>query len=125
MKYSAQITVTFRNGVPDMPGRGIFNTLRSLGPAIGFEGILNIRSGKIIEFEIEHDARDGREIDEVINDMCEQLLVHRVAEDYTFRLVAHSVQADSSVIKMPLAPWTPYKVADEEFFAPTGEELPE
>jgi phosphoribosylformylglycinamidine synthase PurS subunit len=114
MKYSAQIAVTLKPGVPDAPGRGILATLRSLGIA---DGVIAIRAGKVISLDINH-RTPGVEIDEVVDDMCHQLLVHTAIEECTYRLTAHAVQADGAVIKMPLSRWTPYNVISELFFAP-------
>ena len=68
-----RIFVTLKPGVLDPQGRAIHHALGSLG----FEGVEDVRAGKLIEMEVT-DATDDASIDA----MCRQLLANTVIENY-------------------------------------------
>lgn len=78
----ALIKVTLKNGVLDPQGKAISHAL----DALGFDGVDNVRQGKLIEVELaESDEGKARE---QVTKMCEQLLANTVIENYEFELEA-------------------------------------
>lgn len=73
------VHVTLKNGVLDPQGKAIEHALHSLG----FEGVQNVRQGKVIELDVDDTATE-----EDIKQMCEKLLANPVIEDYTIDQVA-------------------------------------
>ena len=72
----ARIHITPKNGVLDPQGNAIAHALTGLG----FEGIGEVRQGKVIEIDLEEaDAHKARE---VVEAMCTKLLANTVIEDY-------------------------------------------
>lgn len=78
----ARITITLKQGVLDPQGRAIRNGLG----ALGFNGVNDVRQGKIIEVDL--DETDKRSAEQQITDMCEKLLANTVIENYSIELVA-------------------------------------
>jgi len=68
-----RIFVTLKPGVLDPPGRTIHHALGSLG----FEGVQDVRAGKLIEMDVADDTTD-----DAIDGMCRQLLANTVIENY-------------------------------------------
>lgn len=68
-----RILVRLKPGVLDPQGRAVHHSLDSLG----FEGVEDVRIGKMIEMEV----ADGTS-DETLTRMCEQLLANMVIEDF-------------------------------------------
>jgi phosphoribosylformylglycinamidine synthase PurS subunit len=76
----ARVHVTLKDGVLDPQGKAIANALE----ALGFEGINQVRQGKVIEIDIaESDPKKARS---AISRMCDKLLANTVIEDYTIEL---------------------------------------
>lgn len=76
----ARITVTLKNGVLDPQGKAIQGALGSLG----FEGVEDVRQGKLIEIEIaETDPAAARAS---LDAMCQKLLANTVIENYRIEL---------------------------------------
>lgn len=77
----AKIYVTLKREVLDPQGDAV---RRSLG-SLGFEGVRDVRVGKLIEIEVDRDDREsvGRDIE----GMCRKLLANAVIEDFRFELV--------------------------------------
>jgi len=76
----ARVRVTLKPGVLDPQGRAIGNALASLG----FAGIGEVRQGKLIEVDLtETDPARARA---QIENMCKELLVNPVIEDYAIEL---------------------------------------
>jgi phosphoribosylformylglycinamidine synthase len=72
-KMKTRIYITLKNGVLDPQGKAIHHALEGLG----FEGVNDVRAGKMIELDI--DASVG---DERIDEMCRKLLANTVIENY-------------------------------------------
>ena len=68
-----RIFVTLKPGVLDPQGRAIHHALGSLG----FQGVGDVRAGKLIEMEVADDTDDA-----AIDAMCRQLLANTVIENY-------------------------------------------
>lgn len=78
----ARVHVTLKPGVLDPQGKAIAGALASLG----FDGIGEIRQGKVIDLEI--DGADQTEAREKVDAMCRKLLANTVIEDYAIELEA-------------------------------------
>jgi phosphoribosylformylglycinamidine synthase len=77
----AIVTVMLKPGVLDPQGRAIGHALESLG----FEGVGDVRAGKIIELELaETDAARARAAAEA---MADKLLANTVIESYRVEVV--------------------------------------
>ena len=75
----ATIYISLKNGVLDPQGKAIENALGQLG----FDGVDNVRQGKMIELELaDTDADQARDR---LQDMCEKLLANTVIENYDIR----------------------------------------
>ena len=68
-----RIHITLKQGVLDPQGKAIHHALESLG----FNGINDVRQGKLIELDLEDGASDAD-----IADMCRKLLANTVIENY-------------------------------------------
>ena len=76
----ATIYISLKNGVLDPQGKAIENALGQLG----FDGVDNVRQGKMIELELaDTDADQARD---KLQKMCEKLLANTVIENYDIRL---------------------------------------
>ncbi|MCD1266536.1 phosphoribosylformylglycinamidine synthase subunit PurS [Shinella sumterensis] len=76
----ARVTVTLKNGVLDPQGKAIEGALGSLG----FDGVGQVRQGKVFDLELETADRAKAEAD--LKAMCEKLLANTVIENYTIAL---------------------------------------
>ncbi|MCZ7665074.1 MAG: phosphoribosylformylglycinamidine synthase subunit PurS [Thermoleophilia bacterium] len=79
--FKVSVYVTPKQAILDPQGATIERAL----PALGFEGVENIRVGRFITLEV-----DGSEEDVVrrdVEDMCRRLLANPIIEDYRFELV--------------------------------------
>ena len=77
----AKIYVTLKREVLDPQGDAVRRALGSLG----FEGVKDVRIGKLVEIEVDRTDRAGVEGD--VKKMCEKLLANAVIEDFRFDLV--------------------------------------
>lgn len=77
----AKIYVTLKREVLDPQGDAVRRALGSLG----FEGVRDVRIGKLVEIEVDRTDRAGVESD--VKQMCEKLLTNAVIEDFRFDLV--------------------------------------
>jgi phosphoribosylformylglycinamidine synthase subunit PurS len=76
----ARIHISLKLGVLDPQGQAIGNALKGLG----FEGIGEVRQGKLIEIEIaEADPAAARAR---VEEMCRQLLANPVIENYAIEI---------------------------------------
>jgi phosphoribosylformylglycinamidine synthase PurS subunit len=76
----ARVTVTLKNGVLDPQGKAIEHALGSLG----FDGVGQVRQGKVFDVEIEGADRAKAEAD--LKVMCDKLLANTVIENYAIAL---------------------------------------
>jgi phosphoribosylformylglycinamidine synthase subunit PurS len=72
----ARVTVTLKTSVLDPQGKAIEGSLKSLG----FDGVSNVRQGKVFDLEVAGTDRAKAEAD--IKSMCERLLANTVIESY-------------------------------------------
>ncbi|WP_457586004.1 phosphoribosylformylglycinamidine synthase subunit PurS [Ensifer canadensis] len=73
----ARVTVTLKNGVLDPQGKAIEGALG----ALGFDGIGQVRQGKVFDLQIETADQAKAEAD--LKAMCEKLLANTVIENYS------------------------------------------
>ena len=84
MKFS--VTVTLKKDVLDPQGKVVQNTLFNLG----LKNLKNIRQGKY--FEIEINEQDEKKAENMINEMCQKLLVNLIIEDYQINKLQWNLQ---------------------------------
>lgn len=77
----ARVTVTLKNGVLDPQGKAIEGALGSLG----FDGIGQVRQGKVFDIELEGDDKAKAESD--LKAMCEKLLANTVIENFAISIL--------------------------------------
>jgi len=76
----ARVHISLKPGVLDPQGKAIRNALKGLG----FDGIGEVRQGKLIELELaETDPAAARAR---VEDMCRQLLANPVIENYAIEI---------------------------------------
>jgi len=80
MRFPVLVEVRLRPGIADPQG----STIQRALPALGFEGVQEVRVGKAIRFTVEaaDAAAAGRQVDE----LCQRLLANPVIEDTTVSL---------------------------------------
>lgn len=76
----ATVHVTLKNGVLDPQGEAVRHALG----ALGFEGVGNVRQGKVIEIEL--DGSDKAKAEADVKAMCEALLANTVIENYRIEI---------------------------------------
>jgi len=76
----ARIHVSLKNGVLDPQGKAIQHALT----ALGFEGVDDVRQGKVIEFSLAEEDPDRART--AVQEMCERLLANTVIENYAIEL---------------------------------------
>lgn len=74
-----KIYVTLRESVLDPQGSAVMGSLHKMG----YAEVEDVRIGKYLELVISDDARD---IDALVNEMCQKLLTNTVIEDYRFEI---------------------------------------
>ena len=75
----AKVYITPKQGILDPQGVTIERSL----PALGFEGVHNVRVGKYIELDLPGGEGAADEVDA----MCQKLLANPIIEDFHFELV--------------------------------------
>ena len=77
----ATVHVMLKNGVLDPQGKAIGHALE----ALGFEGVGEVRQGKIIELELVTSDKSAAEAE--VRQMCQRLLANTVIENYRIEKV--------------------------------------
>jgi phosphoribosylformylglycinamidine synthase len=72
----ARIYVTLKREVLDPQGDAVKHALG----ALGFEGVKDVRIGKLVEIELEGTSDEARKAE--LKSMCEKLLANQVIEDF-------------------------------------------
>jgi phosphoribosylformylglycinamidine synthase subunit PurS len=72
-----KVTITLRESVLDPQGQAVSGAIERLG----FDGVSNVRIGKLIELEVEDKVSELE-----IKEMCEKLLANTVIEDYRYEI---------------------------------------
>ncbi|TSI10579.1 phosphoribosylformylglycinamidine synthase subunit PurS [Lysinibacillus sp. BW-2-10] len=74
-----KIYVTLRESVLDPQGSAVQGSLAKMG----YNEVSDVRIGKYLEVQI---ADTDRDIDALVNEMCEKLLTNTVIEDYRYEI---------------------------------------
>lgn len=78
---NVRVYVTPKQGILDPQGATVERAL----PALGFQGVSDVRIGRFIELKIEAPAgASAEEVDGMVDDMCRRLLANPIIEDYTY-----------------------------------------
>ena len=78
--YKASINVTLKKSVLDPQGQTVLHALSTLG----FTEAKDLRVGKY--FELVVDEKDRGRAETRVKEMCDQLLINPVIEEYSFEL---------------------------------------
>jgi phosphoribosylformylglycinamidine synthase len=77
----ARVLIRPKEGILDPQGQAVEQAL----PALGFEGVSNVKVGRMVELEVEDVAR--------VREMCERLLANPLIEDYEVLVVEETASA--------------------------------
>jgi phosphoribosylformylglycinamidine synthase subunit PurS len=66
----ARVLIRPKEGILDPQGQAVERAL----PALGFDGVSQVRIGRLVELEVEDPSR--------LEEMCERLLANPLIEDY-------------------------------------------
>ena len=72
---TARVLIRPKEGILDPQGQAVERAL----PALGFEGVANVRVGRMVELEVEDTGR--------VHELCERLLANPLIEDYEVLVV--------------------------------------
>jgi phosphoribosylformylglycinamidine synthase subunit PurS len=87
MRWLAEVHVRLRPGIADPEGQTIAGGLR----ALGFEGVADVRAGKLLRLVFE--ATDRAAADAAVTQMCSRLLANPVMETADWELIADEAAA--------------------------------
>ncbi|HEV3472376.1 MAG TPA: phosphoribosylformylglycinamidine synthase subunit PurS [Actinomycetota bacterium] len=76
MAFTAVVNVMLKDGIADPQGQTIEKAL----PALGFDGVAEVRVGKRIRLEV--DAPDAADARSKVEEMCKALLANPVIESF-------------------------------------------
>jgi phosphoribosylformylglycinamidine synthase len=82
MLFSVQVEVSLREGVADPQGATIERSL----PHLGFDGVVGVRVGKSIRFDLESESEDAARAE--VEDLCARFLTNPVIEDAAITVTA-------------------------------------
>jgi phosphoribosylformylglycinamidine synthase PurS subunit len=74
--YKANIKITLREGILDVQGKTVQNSLHS----IDFNMIDNVRIGKFVTLDVM--AEDKKEAIAIVTEACNKLIANPIIEDY-------------------------------------------
>lgn len=78
-----RIIITLKKGVLDTQGKAIETSLQR---NLGFAQISQVRQGKVVELEIAE--TDSTKIKNIVDEICDKLLVNKVIEDYKYEVIS-------------------------------------
>ena len=87
MRWLAEVHVRLRPGIADPEGQTIAGGLRSLG----FDGVTEVRAGKLLRLSFE--AADRQAAEDALVEMCRRLLANPVMETADWELRADETAA--------------------------------
>ncbi|MBM3146651.1 MAG: phosphoribosylformylglycinamidine synthase subunit PurS [Actinobacteria bacterium] len=80
---NVRVYVTPKQGILDPQGATVERAL----PALGFQGVTDVRIGRFIELTLDMPQGSTREAaDALVDDMCKRLLANPIIEDYTYAI---------------------------------------
>ena len=71
----ARVLIRPKEGILDPQGQAVERAL----PALGFEGVANVRVGRLVELDVEDSGQ--------VRAMCERLLANPLIEDYEIHVL--------------------------------------
>jgi phosphoribosylformylglycinamidine synthase len=77
-----RIIIGLKKSVLDTQGKAIEN---SLVKNLGYDQISQVRQGKFVELEIAEN--DPKKVKEIIDQICDKLLVNKIIEDYSYEVL--------------------------------------
>ena len=77
-----RINIALKKAVLDIQGKAIE---ASLNKNLGYSQISNVRQGKFVDIEI--DENDQEKIKNIVDDICDKLLVNKIIEDYSYQIL--------------------------------------
>ncbi len=77
-----KIDISLKSGVLDTQGKAIE---AAINKNLGYDNVSQVRQGKTIAFDLNDAGED--ESKKIIDDICDQFLVNKVIEDYTFEII--------------------------------------
>lgn len=77
-----RIIITLKKGVLDTQGKAIETSLQK---NLGFPQISQVRQGKVVELDIAE--TDSAKIKNIVDEICDKLLVNKVIEDYKYEVI--------------------------------------
>ena len=92
MRWLAEVHVRLRSGIADPEGQTIAGGLRSLG----FDGIADVRSGKLLRLSFE--AADREAAEAAVGQMCSRLLANPVMETADWELRADETVTEAIAV---------------------------
>ncbi len=76
----ARVLIRPKEGILDPQGKAVERAL----PTLGFDGVGDVRVGRLVELEIEDPGR--------LEELCEQLLSNPLIEDYEIELLEEAAR---------------------------------
>ena len=77
-----RINIALKKAVLDTQGKAIE---ASLNKNHGYSQITNVRQGKFVDIEI--NENDDEKIKNIVDDICDKLLVNKIIEDYSYQIL--------------------------------------
>jgi len=77
-----RINIALKKAVLDIQGKAIEV---SLNKNLGYSQISNVRQGKFVDIEI--NETDQENIKNIVDDICDKLLVNKIIEDYSYQIL--------------------------------------
>ena len=77
-----RINIALKKAVLDTQGKAIE---ASLNKNLGYSQITNVRQGKFVDIEISEN--DQEKIKDIVDDICDKLLVNKIIEDYSYHIL--------------------------------------
>jgi phosphoribosylformylglycinamidine synthase len=77
-----RINIALKKAVLDTQGKAIE---ASLNKNLGYSQISNVRQGKFVDIEINENDQD--KIKNIVDDICDKLLVNKIIEDYSYQIL--------------------------------------
>lgn len=77
-----RINIALKKAVLDTQGKAIET---SLNKNLGYSQISNVRQGKFVDIEVNETDQD--KIKNIVDDICDKLLVNKIIEDYSYQIL--------------------------------------
>jgi len=77
-----RINIALKKAVLDTQGKAIES---SLNKNLGYSQISNVRQGKFVDIEINETDQD--KIKNIVDDICDKLLVNKIIEEYSYQIL--------------------------------------